>query len=237
MFEDDPNLLAAHRRLVEAGVLRPLGHDELEVRRWMDLDLASRIEGNHHRQVEVSALGPEERAAWWIKASHEQEREHSPHAWDWVRPYWLLDQGEPVGTFALECKLVGRRLAGVSSLYVQPEHRRRGVGRRALTAAYDAVRESGVAGLRVEADWTWQPAVRFYTRLGLWLRNWKHALTFVMQADLPPHRVEIDGNRAHFLVQAQHGHSERWDVLLEAQPDGDRLRLAEHDYLTQKGTS
>src|SRR4029077_14554239 len=85
-----------------------------------------------------------------------------------------------------------------SSLYVAPAERRRNLARRALEAVFRAVTAHGAGGIWLDTYWTWQPAVRFYARIGMWVWMWKHNLVFTWQEDLPPYRVEIEGSDARF---------------------------------------
>jgi hypothetical protein len=100
-----------------------------------------------------------------------------------------------------------------------PSHRGRGVAARVLQAA----RAHGDSGLRVPTHWTWQPAVRFYLRLGMWIENWKHSLVFVQHGDLPGHRIDIGEREARFEVVI----NGRMEVLLSASREGDRLGWVE----------
>jgi hypothetical protein len=105
------------------------------------------------------------------------------------------------------------------------------VAARALRRAQAAVRAHGGRGLRIPTYWTWQPAVRFYLGLGLWVGNWKHSLVFNWREDLPAHRMELGASEAHFGVER----SGRVERLLSAARDGDRLVWTEHPALGEPG--
>jgi GNAT superfamily N-acetyltransferase len=113
----------------------------------------------------------------------------------------------------------GLDLLSIESLYVDPAARRRGIARRALEAVFQAAVDHGTGGLRLDTNWTWQPAVRFYAHIGMWVWMWKHNLVFTWRRDLPPYRVEIGASQAHFLIQQ----GKRWRSVVTARPLGDRL--------------
>jgi GNAT superfamily N-acetyltransferase len=212
------NILAAHAALVAEGAVEPLSQDTAETRLWLDCELASLVENRFFEPLDPGALTAAERALWEPRASSDEPLS-SPHGHEWYRiPYWIREAGERAGTIALATSYMGMRLVTVSSLYVLPSHRRRGVAARALRRAQDAVRAHAHpnGGLRIPAYWTWQPAVRFYLDLGLWVSNWKHSLVFAWRDDLPPYRIEGGEREARFSV-AREG---AWEPLLVATRDG-----------------
>src|SRR5206468_1581373 len=142
----------------------------------------------------------------------------SPHS-HYCHPFWLLADGRRAGTIALGTIIYGLDLISVSSLYVDPAYRRRNIARRALEAVFQAAIANDAGGIRLDTHWTWQPSVRFYARIGMWVWMWKHNLVFTWQPELPPYRVEIDGAEAHFLIQQE----DRWRVAVVARNLGDRL--------------
>jgi GNAT superfamily N-acetyltransferase len=153
------------------------------------------VENRFFEQLDPRRMTPETRARWEPRATSDEPLS-SPHGHDWYRiPYWMRDGVERAGTFALATSPMGTGLVTVSSLYTLPSHRRRGVAGRVLGRAYDALTAAGLAGLRVPAYWTWQPAVRFYLGLGMWILNWKHSLLFVRRRGQPEHRIEVDEQR------------------------------------------
>jgi len=146
----------------------------------------------------------------------EGERLLDPRTDKFRRPYWLLYGNDRAGTLAIESQLLGRSDVSISSLYVRPDLRRRGIATRALDVAHEAVVSAGAGGLLISTNWCWQQAVRFYARRGLWVRNWKHSLVFVRRDNLWPYRVEIDDRTARFNVLCEG----TWTPLLEAENRG-----------------
>jgi GNAT superfamily N-acetyltransferase len=214
---------ATHAALVADGTLEPLSPDPGETRRWLDCELASLVENRFFASIDGLALTDAERARWEPRASS-GEPLSSPHGQGWFRrAYWLLDEGARAGTFALGTRHAAGLCATVSSLYTLPGHRRRGVAGRALRRAEVAVRAGGGAGVRLTAYWAWQPAVRFYLGLGMWIVGWMDGLSFRWQPDLPAHRIEVGEREATFGV-AREGAVE---PLLVATRDGYRLGWTE----------
>ena len=209
---------ACCRHLVAQGAVEPLSTDEKETRDWNLCELASLIEGHFYVQLDVSRLSEFERLAYERRVSFEGWPLGSPHS-DYRHPFWLLDDGRRVGTLAIATMISGLDLISVSSLYVDPAMRGRSIARRALEAVLRAAVESGAGGIRLDASWTWQPSVRFYARIGMWVWMWKHNLVFTWQPELPPYRVEIGEAEARFLIQQESG----WRAAVTARKLGDRL--------------
>jgi GNAT superfamily N-acetyltransferase len=222
MDDDDREAIArAHATLVAEGVIEPLADDPGETRRWLDCEIASLVEGRFFTTLDPRAMTPETRALWEPRVTADGEPLSSPHGQGFFRvAYWLRDGGERAGTIGLGTWYMGIGLLTISSLYVWPSHRGRGVARRALLRAREAVCEQGGRGLRVPAYWTWQEAVRFYLGLGLWVSNWKHSLVFRWDPGLPEHRIEIGDRGARFSIVRRGGAVE---PLIEATREGDRL--------------
>jgi ribosomal protein S18 acetylase RimI-like enzyme len=209
---------ACCRQLVAEGVLEPLSMDEGETRGWISYELASLVEGHLHEQLDASRLSEEERLAYERRVSYDGGPLAGPHN-KYSKPFWLLDGGRRVGTLGVGTMIFGLDLISIASLYVEPAARRRNIARRALEAVYQAALANGAGGIRLDTDWSWQPAVRFYARIGMWVWMWKHNLVFTWQPELPPYRVEFSGAQARFLIE-QDGH---WRTVATARHLGDTL--------------
>jgi GNAT superfamily N-acetyltransferase len=216
-------ILAAHAALVDEGALEPLSTDDSETRRWLDCELASLVENRFFQNLDPLTLTDSERSRWEPRASSDEPLS-SPHGHAYYRiPYWIRHGGERAGTIALSTSYSGVGMVTVSSLYVLPTHRRRGIAATILKKSHDGVRTHGGRCLRVPAYWSWQPAVRFYLGMGLWLVNWKHSLVFAFKDDLPSFRVDADEREARLSL----AHGDRFEPVLRAAKDGDRLLWTE----------
>jgi GNAT superfamily N-acetyltransferase len=221
MDDDREAIRQAHAALVAEGVIAPLADDPGETRAWLDCEIASLVEGRFFSTLDPRAMTPELRARWEPRATVDGEPLSSPHGQGYFRAaHWLLDGGERAGTIGLGTWYMGPGLVTVSSLYVWPSHRGRGVAGRALLRAREAFCAHGGRGLRVPAYWTWQPAVRFYLGLGLWVDDWKQAIVFRWDPASPPHRIEVGEREARFAIVWRNGAVE---PLIEASREGDRL--------------
>jgi GNAT superfamily N-acetyltransferase len=229
--DDAHSSRAAHAALVSEGALEPLSRDPAETRLWLDCELASLVENRFFVPLDPLGLTPATRALWEPRATSDEPLS-SPHGHDWYRRvYWMRDGGERAGTFALATGYMGPRLVTVSSLYTFPSHRRRGVAARALRRAQTAVVAHGGAGLRVPTYWTWQPAVRFYLGLGMWVLHWKDSPVFFWRDGVPPHRIEIGADTARFGVEEDG----RVSPLIAASRAGDRLAWQEAPHPDARG--
>jgi ribosomal protein S18 acetylase RimI-like enzyme len=227
--EQQSRIEACCRQLVDQGVIEPLSTDEGETRDWSAYELASLIEGHFHVQLDVTRLSEEERLAYERRVSEDGDPFPGPHG-EYFLPFWLLADGRRVGTIAMASISYGNGLISISSLYVDPAARRRNVAHHALEAVFRAAIENGVGGIRLGANWTWQPAVHFYTRIGMWVWMWKHNLVFTWQPGLPPYRVDFEGSQARFLIQQD----DQWRTVVTARHLGDRLGWEESDDLERQ---
>jgi GNAT superfamily N-acetyltransferase len=206
------------RQLVAEKVIEPLSTDEEETRKWNRCELASLIEGHFHVQLDVARLSEDERLAYECRVTYNGRPLVSPHG-EYRRPFWLLADGRRVGTIAIDNMIFGINLVSISSLYVEPTMWRRNIARRALEAVFRAALANDGGGIRLDTNWTWQSAVRFYARIGMWVWMWKHDLVFTWQPEFPRYRVEIGESEARFLIE-QDG---QWRAVVTAQNLGDRL--------------
>lgn len=196
--EADDRLQPALDALVQDGVVETLATDADETRAWMDCDLASVAENLLGEPVDPCALDPVGRRRLETRIAGGDFLLRSPHEEGHRSAFWLLEGGERVGTMALDNRLIGSTLVGVSSLYVLPTRRRSGTASRALASARLAVERAGASGLRVPTSWTWHATVRFYLARRLWVRNWKHELVFATDRHRLDWTLEIRGDEARF---------------------------------------
>jgi GNAT superfamily N-acetyltransferase len=208
--------------LVAAGTLEPLSAaSDADAQTWSDCDLISLVENRFFEPLDPRSLDEQARTAWRERAVAPNERFTDPRMQIWYRrPYWLLAENQRAGTVALHPAVIGDGFLGISSLYVFPSHRRRGIAARALGAVDEAARKHALEGLRITTHWAWQAAVRFYLfQLRCWVLHWKASLVFALKGALPPHTILIDGTEATF--DAGGGR------LIDARAERDKLRWVE----------
>lgn len=194
---------------------------------WHAFDLASLIEGCFHEVVDPGTLD-ETASGHWQGRLGEYFAPPSLDSWDAAlggheRRYWLLDGGRRAGTVCLERSHFFGPWLHVRSLYVLPEHRRRGLAGAALARLARGAARRDLLGIRLSTSWTWQQSLRFYLARGFWLRLWKHDLQLVLEPHLPDRRFTVDGDTASLDVLLQ-GKPHR---LLSARRDGDCLVIEE----------
>ncbi|MFI6942037.1 GNAT family N-acetyltransferase [Streptomyces sp. NPDC050418] len=193
-----------HERLaVEAG-FRPvlLG----EGRQFALHDLASLTEGALGEFVDPWSLTVTRERELRLRLG-ERGRESRHDEWFSTR-YWLVDKGlsgRPVGTVAVDRHPSGGNALRISSLYVHPVARRRGLADAALNTVYGACLAEGLSGVRLDTHWTWQASVAYYLRRGLWVTSWKRALGLARLAYLPRYEVQEAGDELVFAVAGTDG--------------------------------
>ncbi|MFJ6619223.1 GNAT family N-acetyltransferase [Kitasatospora sp. NPDC091335] len=225
----------AQDRLAAGPRLRAVGPGE--ERRFALWDLASLVEGELGERVDPDGLAPRAERGWRERLG-ESGREW-PGGELYRRRYWILDGADTdtdtdtgadasadavVGTVAVDNWTKGPSQLAVSSLYVTPAARGRGLAASALDEVYAAATAEGLPGFRLEAHWAWQPAVRYYLRRGLWVVGWKRSLSFARMPRLPVHRVREEDGRLLLLVADR---LRGWVPILAAGQEGRWLRLDE----------
>lgn len=191
-FAADPDIDAAHRQLVDEGILTPADDEDL----WADCDLASFAENRLGEVVDPRKLDAARRVDWIARATDEPL--WPPAARKHERCYWLLDDGRPAGTIAIATSTLFANLVRLSSIYVFPDLRRRGIAGRALDRIERCLPPA--SGIRLETCWTWQATLRFYLQAGFWVRGWKRDIDLWRAADLPTAHIDIADAHATLRV-------------------------------------
>ncbi|MDW4907929.1 GNAT family N-acetyltransferase [Streptomyces sp. ADMS] len=202
---EDDLALRVHERLSACPGLRPVG--PAEGHRFGLWDLASLAEGALGECTDPDSLTPshEKRLRIRLGASG-REYEHND---DYCRRYWIRDPFKdreggrprgPLGTVAVDTWPSGVGSLRVSSLYVHPVARRRGLASSTLDTVYEACRAESLHGFRLDTCWTWQRSVRYYLNRGLWVTSWKHALGLARLSYLPRYEVTENQGELTFLA-------------------------------------
>ena len=109
------------------------------------------------RRLEDELGGPP-----FLRETWEEEWE----GWEEELVFLAEEEGESVGYVRAEVEIESTAFGWVQEIYVVPEARGRGVGRRLLTEAAAALRERGVRDVGLEVLETNREARRLYERLG-----------------------------------------------------------------------
>jgi len=144
---------------------------------------------------------------------------------DYYTPYWLIYNDKIVGIIKLGVAPSHVKILHIFSLYLFPEYRRQGIGRQLLNNLYEIALAHDFVGLRVGTEWTYQTAVQFYLGIGLWVRDWKHHLTFGRYTDISNYRFELQDNVANFWVNTPE--SEEYQLCYTASRKGNYLIFEE----------
>jgi len=217
-------ILDLHDELFDARIATPLKLGGRDERTWADCELAALAENRLGDRTDPRGIDEAYRARW--KTTATTEPEFLPQLRDYERCCWLLHGDERVGTIALANSSIDHCSMTISSLYVFPTHRSRGLGRGALKRIADQLEQHGLM-LRLNTSWTWQRTVRGYLRMGMWIRMWKRDLEFRMRASDPTPLVEFAGDEAQLSVEV----AGRKTTLIRAKHCRDRLELQEPDYI------
>ena len=211
-----------HRELVGTGLLEKLEFGGADERLWGDCDLASLAENRLADRTDPRELTQARRDEWQARAT--TEAPWPPSARQYENCYWLIDGNERVGTVALANTLLGSTLVRLSSLYLFPTYRGRGIASRSLRQLRVALARHEL-GIKLETNWSWQSAVKFYLRLGLWVYMWKRDLMFCWAPDDPAPIFELESDAVTLSVDV--GQSRV--VLARAEREGTRLVLTERE--------
>lgn len=185
---------------------------------WQNYDLASLVENHFCVQLDPARITDEERQHWGPRVIG--QRSVAP---SFDTAYWLMDGNRRVGTIGVGSSDDSRAIA-VSSLYVVPAERGKGHGTGALRAVRAQATRAGFLGVQLETEWSWQRAVRYYLKLGFWVKGWTLRLAFVSREDLPSWKLEFEPTRAKITLNVPEGPSP-W---IEAHAQGEALDWTEH---------
>jgi GNAT superfamily N-acetyltransferase len=202
MRADSTRLRRVGRALERTARFQPLSADPSEIWLWQNHDLASLLENRLNLRKDPVALTDEDRANFGprVTASSSGFRRDAP-ATD--RAFWILDGARRrVGTVALADTRPRDAFLELSSLYVVPSAREQGWASLALSALHATALKSGFSGTRLATEWSWQRAVRFYLGRSMWVWGWRRAIEFILHRELPLFRVEVEGERASFILDA-----------------------------------
>ena len=122
--QDQARIHVICARLANEGLVEPLADQPEDHRAWNGWELASLIEGNFGRRIDVGALSENERTQWEARASWDHRPLRRPHT-EYSLPHWLLEDGVRVGTVSFVTMFKGLLLFDVSSLFVEPVFRGR----------------------------------------------------------------------------------------------------------------
>jgi GNAT superfamily N-acetyltransferase len=230
---DNPELTALHEKVVArlrtaSPAVIPIECDHDGSRTlWRACELCSYLD---HRMAEAVAppdprhLTDADIDNWSARALLPGERITDPRRSDWYSYYWLHAEHERLGTLALRLSDSGwgEPALEFASLYIFPEHRRQGHAKRLLAALAEVTAAFGLAALRLETDWLWQPAVRLYLDSGFALVHWKHGLRMARWPSWPTPEARFSSDSIELLRAPGQA------ALLSATRDGDQLRWFDH---------
>lgn len=165
----------AYAELISSSSIEPVALGSAEERIWADCDLVSLAENRLGESFDPRGLDEPLRHDLRTRATTEPYGLPSERRFDSC--FWLLESGQRVGTVALESAALGTRRLRLSSLYLMPDQRRKGLGSRVLQRLKSGLGRYGF-GIRLETNWCWPAAVRFYLREGFMLHGWKQELNF-----------------------------------------------------------
>jgi GNAT superfamily N-acetyltransferase len=194
-----------------------------------EVDLWHRYE----ERISDDNVGRIKNKRWFERCEDEVSRQtllegHQKHMAYYTNGFWryfILNDSEIAGTFAVKKVTAGMRFALVECLYVLPECRRQGLANKALNAVYQQACRSGLEGIRLETEYPWKPAINYYLHNHYWLLHWNPSLNFIRSNRLPRYSVYRDGEWLNMVLK----HAEGYTPLLSAKNNGDSLQWLVHD--------
>lgn len=220
-----PDLREHLRAALDLPSLSPVNIGSVEERRlWRACELATFAEYRLAGRPDPRGLSDAAIQEGAALALAPGERLGDPADLDAYLPYWLVCDGQVLGTVALALRESGwdERFLWIASLFLFREARRQGHASRLIADLAGLARRMGLGGLRLETDWTWQGALRLYLHLGFGVANWKHGLSLVRYLEDPAHALEAQGPQLAFVLPGEGGTHPL--TLLRAERSGDRLR-------------
>jgi len=176
----------ARAALAAGGLARVAAATQADTDYFLAAEIAAVLEHRRGRVLDPATLSPHD-----VAALRESEKaaltalELAPRPGALV----LLESDARIGTVCFDDFEGMSPYAQISSLYVAPTWRGRGVASELLDGLA-AMLTPAYVGLSLTTYWSWQPAVRFYLRHGCFVRQWKHGLVFLWRT--PELRWQLD---------------------------------------------
>lgn len=137
-------------------LLRPLNSNFTSERRlWRACELCSFLEYRLSEYPDPRLLSDPMIEDWARRGLTAGERVEDPAGMTLYRPFWIIADGEPVGTVAAMLQDTGwdQPLLEIASLYLFAEQRRCGHAGRVMDALEQVAAELDLRGLRLDTDW------------------------------------------------------------------------------------
>jgi GNAT superfamily N-acetyltransferase len=196
----------ARAALVTQGLARGVASARADTDYFLAAEVAAVLEHCRGRVLDPATLDPADVAAL---------RAEDPSALSELEPVpregaLVLCEGDArIGTVCFDDFEGLSPYAQISSLYVAPAWRARGVASQLLDGLA-ALLSPPYAGLSLTTYWSWQPAVRFYLRHGCTVRQWKHGLVFLWRGEDVRWRVDFRGDVATFTWHRESESPRTW---------------------------
>lgn len=200
--------VATHAALIDARLAAPVANGDDEQHLWTSFDLAALAESRLGDTTDPRDVDSDRRSHWIRHAADAKILSPAERDAYGYRCMWLLHGDRNVGTVALSDHGFRDRRVTLSSLYVLPSHRGRGIATRALRTIVHHLRDHDVA-LNLHASWVSPRAIPLYLREGLWAHSFKDDIRFTRYPDDPPPLLDVGAETARLCVEH----------------DGDRLTL------------
>ncbi len=184
----------------ECGFLEPIRPEAHERALWADFDLAILVEHRCFHEADPLQWDDTTRRYWLRRCLLPTESQIHPNAWKEFLQFWIVQGSERIGIVAVRRPqwLTSRLFIG--SVYVRPAFRGQQIGELLLDWLEQVAIKQGLAGIQLETDWLWRPAVTYYMQHQFWLHHWKHALVLVREPALPSYRFLLHDSLAMFQL-------------------------------------
>lgn len=203
-------------RLLQLPALQPLAAEDVE--QYGLYELADAVAVRCGGSVDPNELTDAEARALWTKRALNGEAMSEPFVAGRL-PYWIVDNGERIGTIAFAALPSQIPSLEISSVFVRPRFRRRGWASRILKMLKEAAFEVGFRRAVLQVEWNNQDALQFYCAQGMWVAGWKNAIELYFAKDQAGWQIEVDANEARFKVRGRvaavahkHGGHLDWSV-------------------------
>ncbi len=172
--------------IAQVPLLQPVERTSVAERHlWRACELCTYLEYRFTGAPDPRSLRDDALREWTARGLASGEAPGDPNDLLGYRPYWVAISGRRLGTVAVTVRSLGwgEPSLWVASLYLFREERRGGNGTLIMAVLEGIARHLGLGGIRLETQWLWQGAVRFYLRHGFWVANWNRGLSLVRPFD------------------------------------------------------
>lgn len=208
------------QKIEELASVIPLNRKSLsELFSYRNMDLCIFLDSRYTFNLNPFDISPRDFINYQKKYLTCEESVADPTAHNFYKDYWICQDDTVIGNFSIKKPLGSHCIyLEVVSLYILPEHRKKGYAKKLLDTINKIVQLSGFSGILIGTGWIMQKNIRYYLKRNMWVLSWKRFLYFIHDKDLPAYKVLFNKDEASFSIFL-----DEWQVVYKVKANGEFL--------------